>query len=543
MRISQATGRSKEPRKASLAAIEICMSGFLLSLALGYFFWFWLFSDAGWLHPELLSISDFIWLSERRASTIHQLSTVFDWHVFDSSPYRLRAVSDITEVIDAIARPSLSWVTGLRPSVSLTALPMSIATIAVFFLAVRGMGVGTSAALLLTTVFVSTIGFQSCYIPYIRPAKRLALLGYCLTIFFILRSAQRTGTKDPYWLFLTLEFSFLSDESGFAFYPISLLLFLPQALKKGEIAAPARRAMIILAPLPLVHALVAYAVLPQLYGFFGTEGARDQALAPQLIGHVLTGLIEPDFYRILFENLTSEMLATFGIIRFEHGALLTLGLVTILACCLYYNTKAEKHSSGFPFLVPSTVTLIGLVAFLTLIDRYNWPQEANYLGALTYYYHSVVSVAVLLFLTALFNSFVQVGTPSLTMRVPLFATVASLLSIMVVSNFAAMTQLNRVVQQMHLYELEAATIRAVANSVLMGAERVSIDISPRHTAARFADLTRGALGPRSAPFERVFAYYIDHPMGTEQYLERLVRAFYPNRKMSIRLIDRDSPRD
>src|SRR5260370_42192066 len=101
MQILQSVGRVIEPGKTALPrAMQPFICRVLITLALCYFFYFWLFTDAGWLHTELLSISDFIWLSDRRGSTLRQLSTLFDWRMFESSPYRLRTVSDLIEVVD-----------------------------------------------------------------------------------------------------------------------------------------------------------------------------------------------------------------------------------------------------------------------------------------------------------------------------------------------------------------------------------------------------------------------------------------------------------
>jgi hypothetical protein len=172
----------------TLMSLDAPLAYAIFFLSLSWFLYSWIFTQAGWLHAELLAIADVSF--SKRDSLAAQLSTVLDWHLFEFVSLRLRVVSDFVEVIDAAFRPRLAWLTGLRPSVSLTAVPMALATIAAFFLAVRRLGLARPFALLLTAVFISTIGFQSCFVAYIRPAKRITLLAFCLTVWLIFRCMQ-----------------------------------------------------------------------------------------------------------------------------------------------------------------------------------------------------------------------------------------------------------------------------------------------------------------------------------------------------------------
>src|SRR6266540_1783375 len=180
------------------------------AIFLASFIWFLyscIFTHAGCLHNELLAIADA--LLSKRGSLAAQLSTVLDWHLFEFVSLRLRVVSDFVEVIDATFRPRLAWLTGLRPSVSLTSVPMALATIAAFFLAVRRLGLARPFALLLMAVFISTIGFQSCFVAYIRPGKRIILLAFCLAVWLIFCCMQEKREKDVFWILLLSEIASL----------------------------------------------------------------------------------------------------------------------------------------------------------------------------------------------------------------------------------------------------------------------------------------------------------------------------------------------
>jgi hypothetical protein len=173
-----------------LVSLDVPLAYAIFFASFTWFLYSWIFTQAGWLHVELLGIADALF--SKRDSLGAQLLTVFDWHLFEFVSLRLRVVSDFVEVIDATFRPRLAWLTGLRPSVSLTSVPMALATIAAFFLAVRRLGLARPFALLLTAIFISTIGFQSCFVAYIRPGKRVVLLAFCLAVWLILRCEHRT---------------------------------------------------------------------------------------------------------------------------------------------------------------------------------------------------------------------------------------------------------------------------------------------------------------------------------------------------------------
>jgi hypothetical protein len=242
--------------------------------SLTWFLYSWIFTQAGWLHSELLAIADVMF--SKRDSLAAQLSTVSEWRLFEFVSLRFRGVSDFVEIIDAALRPQLTWLTGLRPSVSLTSVPMALATIAAFFLAVRRLGLARPFALLLTAVFISTIGFQSCFVAYIRPAKRITLLAFCLAVWLILRCVQEKREKDILWLLLLTEIASLADETGLLLFAVAIVYF-GWATICREIRP---RALLILGLFPSVHLVVAYGILPYLYVLGPHGGTRSHTIGP-----------------------------------------------------------------------------------------------------------------------------------------------------------------------------------------------------------------------------------------------------------------------
>src|SRR5262249_6899645 len=278
-------------------------AGLVLAATLACFVYLWL--SAGWMHFELLAISDYL-LS--KPSTMTKLATILDWRFFEVSSLRLRVLSDAAEVIDAAARPTLTAVTGLSPSVSLLAVPFAIATIAAFYGAARRFGVSIAAALILTAIFIFTIGFESCFVAYIRPAKKIALLGICIAMWLILRTVQEKGRANAIWLLGVALLASLADETGLLIFPIAVV-FLGAA---SFVNASARRGLVILLLFPLLYAAMAYGALPLLYQF-GVHGIREHAISDPDAWRVLSGITDLRFWMIAGKNLISEVAATLGV--------------------------------------------------------------------------------------------------------------------------------------------------------------------------------------------------------------------------------------
>lgn len=175
-----------------------------------------LWINGGWFHLELLPVSEHV--------RSRGLLTVFDWSVFDVNSARLRPLSDLVEVVDALMRPRTVRIFGHHASLSLSGVAIVIACPVLFHGALRAMGLSRNEALIFTACFVATIGFLSCFIPYIRPAKRLALLGLCALLFLVFRQIKTPSDKNLAWLLGILFLTLFTDEAGFIYWPIVLLL-------------------------------------------------------------------------------------------------------------------------------------------------------------------------------------------------------------------------------------------------------------------------------------------------------------------------------
>src|SRR6185503_14724777 len=88
-----------------------------------------LWGIGGWFHLELLPVSEHV--------RDRGLLSVFDWSLFDVHKARLRPLSDLTEVIDAMLRPRTVWLFGHHASLSLSSVIIAIFCPVFFYRAIR----------------------------------------------------------------------------------------------------------------------------------------------------------------------------------------------------------------------------------------------------------------------------------------------------------------------------------------------------------------------------------------------------------------------
>lgn len=476
---------------------ELSLACAIFCAALGWFIYTWILTDAGWLQVELLAVPDALFANGNADGLGSQLSNILNWHLFDFVSLRLRVVSDVVEVIDTVFRPRLAWLTGLRPSVSVTSIPMALATVGAVFLAVRRIGLSRPLALLLTALFVSTVGFQSCFIAYIRPAKRIALLAFCLGIWLVLRAVQEKRERDLVWALAVMEVASLADEMGLLLF-VAAIVYVGWAVARGGMSP---RALGIVALFPLLHLVVAYGVLPYVY-ILGPDGVRPHTFsgpeATNIMGHVL----DPVLYRLAFSNLTSEVLVTLGAINWPQAV--TVAVVGGL--CLIWLRPRLTSMIGC-----ATIVLAACVLFTSLIDFFATPPSSRSFADFfkivlgyyphvyfTYYYHSIVAPAVLFVVAA--------TVASATRKIPA-GVIAAAASAVIVSNFVNFAYLNDLWQRIHIYPIEPTAVVSLRDE-LHKDPGVTIDLEVAPSA-------------------------IASPMGTEDYVRRLVRAFYPQRDVSL----------
>jgi hypothetical protein len=458
---------SSIPAFDALRAVSVVL--IVLSGAAASYFWL----TNGWLHVELLPVSSYVrsrgWLS------------VFDWKLFDSSPDRMRPLSDFVEVFDAMLRPYTVRLFGHHPSATLSSIGMALASAGIFYKALRYFGHSRNAALILTALLISTIGFQSCFVAYIRPAKRLALLGVCAMLFLTGQYANTKSRTDFSLLCGTILLIFLADETGFVLWLVAALLLIPH-LRGPRIA--------IFASLPLVYFALIKIAMPPLYGSLGISGPRDGAVGVSIIERLLSNLLSPDFYAMAATDLARSLSVTIGVIApYERVA---LGFVAALLCLAIAKRQW--------LVISSSLAVIGTSLFLSMIDMANGP--GNFFAQLTFYYHSALAPLVVFWIASIF-AWIR---PISFQRSVLAAVATAVISF----NFVNFDRINELTKILHTYPMTTLDPTGFDEAFLQ---------------KRFEYLLSSGPLPEAGGYRAQFAYYRDHPMGNESYAGNLLRAF------------------
>ncbi len=461
------TGDAVSQNLALAWLVTICVAAILL----------WV--NGGWFHLELLPVSEH--------ARVRGLLTVFDWSVFDVNSARLRPLSDLVEVVDALMRPRTVRLFGHHASLSLSGVAIAIACPLLFYGALRAMGLSRSEAFVFTACFIATIGFLSCFIPYIRPAKRLALLGLCALLFLVFRQIKTPSNKNLAWLCGILFLTLFTDEAGFVYWPIMLLL-LATRLRGWWLAA--------YCAIPAVYLLTAKVLLPPVYNWLGNSGARDGVIAESVVSKLLGSFLSLDFWILACEDLARSVAASLGTLSVP----VLLPVVAIAAVGIYALVKR----AWVVFVI--SLSLFGASFFLSMLDMVN--TSRNYMGQWTYYYHSPIAVLTLLWLAATYH-WLRPDSKKLQITATCAIVVVSVLNM---GNFYRVNELIRI---MHLYPLAQIKPRLYDHENL---------------ARRFEALLNAGALPEAEGLRKQFAYYREHPMGTDDYADRLEKTFRKTRR-------------
>ncbi len=447
----------------------VCVAAFLL----------WIYG--GWFHLELLPVSEHV--------RVRGLLTVFDWGVFDVNSARLRPLSDLVEVVDAMMRPRTVLIFGHHASLSLTGVVIAIACPVLFYSALRAMGLSRNEALIFTACFIATIGFLSCFIPYIRPAKRLALLGLCALLFLVFRQIKTPSDRNLAWLCGISFLSLFTDEAGFIYWPIMLLLLLLGARLRGL-------RLVAYCVIPAVYLLTAKVLLPPVYKWLGNSGARDGVIAESVVSKLLGSFLSLDFWVLACEDLARSVAASLGSLSVP----VLLPVLAIVVVAIYALVKR----AWVVFVI--SISLFGTSFFLSMLDMVNTSQ--NYMGQWTYYYHSPIAVLTLLWVASVYH-WLRPDSNKLQIAVTCIIVVVSTLNMV---NFYRVNELIRI---MHLYPLGQIKPRLYEHEKL---------------ASRFELLLSAGGLPEAEGLRKQFAYYREHPMGTDDYADRLEKTYKKSRR-------------
>ena len=433
----------------------------------------------GWFHLEVLPPFE--------NAKSRGLLSLFDWQVFDAHPARLRLLSNLTEVIDGMLRPRTAWLFGHHPSLTLSMVAMAYFSAYFFFRALLFAGLSRNEAVMFTALFISTIGFLSCFVPYVRPAKRLALLALCALLFLVLSYRKLESDRTLAWLYVVLLMAFLSDEAGYVYWVVVLLFLVPKLRGirlSGYFAVP------------LTYLVLAKVLLPPLYDLLGKSGPREGAIAASVVTKLLKSMLSLDFPSLALEDLGRAMGTTVG--------LLSMPLwipVTVLAATAIY---AYSRKSWIVFIL--SISLAGTSLFLSMLDLVNTTR--SFIGQLTYYYHNALAVLTVFWLASLYHWF----RPS-SQRWRIAAGFG--LAIISILNLANFSRINELIRILHTYPI------ASFNPTILDPEKMA----RRHELL----LDAGPL-PQAEGLRAQFANYRREPMVDISYAERLERTFERRRR-------------
>jgi hypothetical protein len=511
------------------------VGGALAAATLGWFFYLWLFSDAAWVHPEMLGSSAYVWLYPGQEGLPTMLRKVFDWKAFDPNVNRVRPLNDLFEVIDAIARPYLTSLFG--PEVSLTPSTIFAVILAPGFLFgwARRILKASLPALVFTLLFVSTIGFLSNTVAYLHPAKRLNLVLLCASLYFAEVHAERQDRLSFAALWSTLLVSFFADELGLANFPIIAALYWVPLCRDRR-----RRALFL--SLPIFFLAITKWGLPAIYLRFSVHGAWD-AMDNIKKFAVFGYLLDPTFYSAAIEQTARSMLSTVGIethLRVTEVAA-WCALVGLTGAHAWRTALRSATSIVKDPVVMSAVAFVAASFYATLLDWYPFPHEISYLGSFNYYYHSSMPVLVIAWLAFLWR---EVAPP------PQLATLAlALAAAIIVANFTTFGRINRLVEFMHLqpYPTSAllAALKAARSSGSDSQSTVEIKADPVGQEAEFSSTLRQVFGSewKANGFYTIFwSVLASRPLMQKDQIDLLFHAFYPWQRPAYTIVVQDGHR-
>jgi hypothetical protein len=401
----------------------------------GWFFHLWLFSDAAWLHPEMLGSSFYIWIHPDTDTFWTQIRRMFDWKAFDPNVNRVRPINDVFETIDAITRPHLTRLFGseasLLPSVILTVICVP----SLLFGWLRRVTRAWLPALILTLVLVASTAFLSVTVASLHPAKRINMILLCGTLYLAQRHADE---GRGFWgMMACLLAGFFADELGLAAFPIVAIIYWRSIMAE-------RRKLIAFLLLPAVFLVLTKWGLPAFYLRFSVHGAWD-ALADSKKLAVFGYLLNPDFYVAFVRQTARSILSTVGI-----GTHVPATEIAVLA--VVGGVTAWRVRSWADPLLLALLALLGASLYATLLDWYPFPNEISYMGSFNFYYHSPIAVLVIGWLAFAWRSV----SPLMSRPWQLVGVCTA--TAVIVANFVVFERVNRLVSIIHMLPYSNAEI-------------------------------------------------------------------------------------
>jgi hypothetical protein len=474
--------------------------GLTAAIVGGWIIHLWLFSDAAWLHPELLGSSYYVWFHPETDTRWDQLRRVVDWKAFDPNVNRVRPLNDAFEVVDAVARPYLTELFGPRPSL----LPSVLLTLALvpglFFAWLRAVLKAWAPALLLTLVLAASPAFLSVIVASMHPAKRICMILLSAALYLAQRHADRR--KGFTALLAVLLAAFLTDETGLAAYPVIAALY-------WRSIASDRRQLCAFLLLPLAFLSIVKWLLPAIYLHYSVHGGWS-ALADGKKLALFRYVLAPEFHVAAARQAARSILSTVGV-SMHVPATEIATLVAVMAVTAWQLRSGKKQAAI------ALLTLLTASGYVTLLDWYPFPNEISYLGSFNYYYHSSVALLVIAWLA--FTARDARGPTRLPLAV--LAVVATF------CNLVVFDRVNRLTAAIHLFPYSNADVLlalSAPNPV------VKLPSDPGRETARFERTLRETFGDRwqQNGFYRTHQMVQRTPLMGEPQIKLLFRAFYPH---------------
>jgi hypothetical protein len=508
----------------------------------------WLGYGEAWIHPEQIRAGAYIW-TPNTESYSQLLRKAFDWAALDTADpirwqeqapaHRVRPLSDLAQVIDALARPAISRWLYPHPSLTPSAIATAVLAPLLFFGFLRLALGGSLPAALFTALWLSSMGFLSVIIPDIHAAaKRLAILSLCLALYLAERH-ERSNNQAIFWLFIfTLFLSFFTDEMALGGYIVLCGIYAPSLLRPG-----ARWKALVMLTLPALFVAVVRWGLPAMYAVASTRGMPvfDAFGDDGKLG-ILRHLGELSFYQRAVIQTARGMLTTFGITA--HNALTEWAAVTLLVAgsvCLAWRRGWQQAAWRASYgLIASALVLLANGAYLALLDFYP-PGDITYLGSYTYYYHSSLSILAVLWLAFAWRSLLNSDWKRLPMR-RLLAFIGGFGFVVVtVLNFRSFHNINQLVSLAHSYPYHPSLLYRKLHSIgASAARRATGEVIPVEFNKNCAMIARefnrifvASMGEtwRTNEFYRVFQSLAL----TKRDLEYLLYVHYPYNTFDVRI--------
>ncbi|MGE3908220.1 MAG: hypothetical protein AB7K36_02630 [Chloroflexota bacterium] len=416
----------------------------------------WLDPREAWIHPELFGTSQYVWMNGDE-SVWMRLRKAADWKAFDPNVNRVRPVSDLVDTVDTVIRPYQTRILGPHPSITPSAVLTAVIAPLVMFFYLRRLGLGLVPASALTGLFISSIGLLSVLVVYVRPAKKVTVVTFAVSLFLAERH-RRTGDRGSFWALVGVMFaSLFADELDLAKYPIIGLMYGRSLVWN----APRWKALTFLA-IPLAYlAAVAWA-LPAFYLAFSVHGQWDALSDGQKLA-VFRFLVTPYYWVVGITQFARALLTTAGVgvhtPLHEGIALAAFSAATALPLLRRMGTGQQRYG-----LFASAASLVAMVYYATLLDFY--PDVAQltdraYLSSFTFYYHSAVPIMVIVWaahvwLTVSDGLTVQVERRRVAETLAVAGCVLAM-----IGSFATWHQVNLLAQTIHLYPYTSESLFAV----------------------------------------------------------------------------------